>query len=357
MQLTIDLGDEDGGLVSHRQVSTKPAVVTKFLQNLAEASEPHGGFMAIVEVCGFNDWLLKMLKEVGCRETVLAQPDGRSKQKTDRRDARQLRESLWNARHRLARGQRPPGLRRVRIVAPEMAADRQLTQLRIRTTELRTRAINRIHGLLKKHNLQHAMPTKGIQTRKALAWLKTLELPEMDRLEMDLQIERWELLDRQLARIDQQIKARHQADEDAQVVSTLPGLSRHAGVAVAAHVVNVDDFAHGDSLANFLGLTPGCRNSGETRRLGSITKQGSSTVRYLLGQAVVHVLRKDAWMRQWYTRIKRRRGASIARVAVMRRLATILWAMLKYRIPYVCGGPEELRKQVEFAKSMAASNS
>ena len=81
------------------------------------------------------------------------------------------------------------------------------------------------------------------------------------------------------------------------------------------------------------------RNSGEvTDRLGSITKQGSSLARFQLSQMVMHVLRRDRWMKNWYKRIKSRRGAKIARVAVMRRLATILWHMVKHREPYVVGG-------------------
>jgi hypothetical protein len=61
--------------------------------------------------------------------------------------------------------------------------------------------------------------------------------------------------------------------------------------------------------------------------------------RFILGQLVMHVLRRDAAMRAWYSRIKKRRGSKIARVAVMRRLATILWHMVKSNEPYVVGGP------------------
>ncbi len=53
---------------------------------------------------------------------------------------------------------------------------------------------------------------------------------------------------------------------------------------------------------------------------------------------VMHVLKRDRWMKNWYRRIKSRRGAKIARVAVMRRLATILWQMVKRQEPYVVGG-------------------
>ncbi|MCR4411060.1 MAG: hypothetical protein NUV77_01395, partial [Thermoguttaceae bacterium] len=73
-------------------------------------------------------------------------------------------------------------------------------------------------------------------------------------------------------------------------------------------------------------------------RLGSITKQGSAMVRFILGQWVRHVLQKDPAMKAWYQRIKKRRGSKIARVAVMRRLATVIWHMVKDHQPYQFGG-------------------
>ena len=56
--------------------------------------------------------------------------------------------------------------------------------------------------------------------------------------------------------------------------------------------------------------------------------------RFLLGQLVLHVLKRDAGMRAWYQRIKRRRGSKIARVAVMRRTATIMCRMLRTGEPW-----------------------
>jgi hypothetical protein len=93
-------------------------------------------------------------------------------------------------------------------------------------------------------------------------------------------------------------------------------------------------------------LTPSSRNSGEAKdRLGSITKEGSRFARFLLGQLVLHFLKKDSKMRDWYRRIKLRRGSKIARVAVMRRITTIFWHMLKYQEAYTIGGPPlRLRK-------------
>jgi hypothetical protein len=54
-------------------------------------------------------------------------------------------------------------------------------------------------------------------------------------------------------------------------------------------------------------------------------------------------------MKAWYGKIKRRRGAKIARVAVMRRLASISEQMVKNHEPYVIGGPSTRKRAAESA--------
>ena len=71
-------------MILQRQVSTRWEKIGAFFDDLAQRAEAEGGFMAIVEVCGMNPWLIEMLQEYGCREIVITQPDHRSKNKTDR---------------------------------------------------------------------------------------------------------------------------------------------------------------------------------------------------------------------------------------------------------------------------------
>ena len=52
-------------------------------------------FIAVVEVCGFNDWLIRMLRDYRCHQVILIQPEERKRRKTDRRDAAALSELLW----------------------------------------------------------------------------------------------------------------------------------------------------------------------------------------------------------------------------------------------------------------------
>lgn len=342
-QITVCVRRQDGEVILRRQVSTRPEKIQEFFEQLTKIDAE---FMAIVEVCGFNDWLIDVLRKWKCAEIVLVQPDQRSNRKTDPRDANQLCETLWLNCERLRHGQRPNGMRRVYIPSAEEQASRQLTMTRKALTGLRTRTLNRIHRILHRHNLMWDYPTKTFQTQAGRAWLAQLKLPTIDRCEMDLLLQQWKLWNEQIETLDRMIVDRAQQKEPGQIVSDaellcfIPGVSHYSGLAIASRVSPIGRFPHPRSLANFLGITPGSRSSGNAQhRLGAITKQGSTVVRYHLGQVVLHILKKDKRIRDWYRKIRSRRGSKIARVAVMRRISTVIWHILTHREPYSCGGP------------------
>ena len=67
---------------------------------------------------------------------------------------------------------------------------------------------------------------------------------------------------------------------------TAPGVSYYSGLTLSSRI-GIDRFPRPRSLANYFGLTPGCRNSGNVQdRLGSITKEGSKIARFILGTVV-----------------------------------------------------------------------
>jgi transposase len=339
-QLTVNLRDEAGQILLRRQVSTRWEPVWAFFRDVRERAASCGGYIAVVEVCGFNDWLLKMLAEHDCGQVIVVQPETQARQKTDRRDANALGEVLWVNRQRLLAGRKVQGVRCVQLPDAEDRQDRQLTALRQNVGRELTRTINRVKAILRRHNLEQECPTKGIQTQGARAWLEALSLSDIERLELNQLLARWDLSRVQQQQLEERIQERQKRSRTATILATLPGCGAYTSLALACRVGDVARFPRPRSLANYWGLTPGCRNSGEaTARLGSITKQGSPIARFLLGQMVLHVLRRDGGMRHWYRGIKRRRGSKIARVAVMRRLATILWHMLSKQEAYQYGGP------------------
>ncbi len=342
-QITVCVRNAAGETVMRRQVSTRPEKIQAFFEQLQE-QDPQ--FIAILEVCGFNDWLIEVLRHWKCQEIVLIHPERPSKRKTDRRDAQKLADLLWLNRDRLLAGQTVHGLRRVYMVTQAEREDRQLTALRRNLGQRRTRVLNKIHRLINRHNLIWNYPTQSFQTQAGRRWLERLSLPEVDQLEMEMLLEEWTILDKQIIKLEEAIAKRasqisaEQVMSATQLLMTAPGVSHYSGLTLASRIGPIERFARPRSLANYFGLTPACRNSGNVQdRLGSITKEGSKIARFILGQLVLHFLKHDPKMRQWYQRIKLRRGAKIARVAVMRRITTIFWHMLTHRESYSYGGP------------------
>lgn len=332
-QFTVCLRDEAGSVALRRQVSTRPAKVDAFFEQVHCMGD--GKYVAILEVCGFHDWFVERLQEDEfCEEIVLIQPERASKKKTDRRDAYRLGELLWVNRERLKTGEQVQGLRRVYIATKREQENRQLTSLRQRLGQRRTRTINQIRCILRRNNLEWERPTKGFQTKKVRQWLKTLALAEADRLEMEQLLEQWDMWNGQMEQVEKQIATRFNEDDDARLLATIVGVNCYMALAISSRIGDIKRFPRPRSLANFFGLTPGSRSSGEKQQMGSITKQGSRIVRFLLGQLVLHILRRDAKIRSWYKAIKKRRGSKIARVAVMRRMTVIIWHMLTKREAY-----------------------
>lgn len=332
--LTVYVRDEQGEMTVRRQVQTRWEEVDSFLESLLQRSLPAGGYVAIMEVCGFNGWLVERLARWGCHRVYVVAAPPRVRNKTDRRDAAKLSEMLWINRERIAQGQRLLQARETYQPTPAEREARQLVHLRQRLGKERTRVKNRIQGILRRHNLEQECPTKGTFTRQGYRWLTRVELPAIDRIELDMCLDQYMLCYHNLDRVTALIRDRALEQPAVRLLRTLPKIGEYTALALWAHIGPIARFPRARSLANYFGLTPGCRNSGESARPGGITKAGHPVVRFLLSQAVLGALRHDPGLRSWYRQVKRRRGAKTARVAVMRRLCESLWHMLSKQEPY-----------------------
>ena len=140
-------------------------------------------------------------------------------------------------------------------------------------------------------------------------------------------------VNQQLAYSDERIEAITRADARVERLRSVPSVGP---VTAAAFVAALDDagrFPRAHQVEAYLGLVPREWSSGEGQRRGRITKAGHRRVRWLLVQAAVSILRvrhpSTAALREWALGIAARRGRFIAVVALARRLAGILYAMLR----------------------------
>ncbi len=146
-------------------------------------------------------------------------------------------------------------------------------------------------------------------------------------------------LDREIAEVDEALSKMANEDSTIRLCATAPGV----GLIVAATFVSViheaKRFRNSHGVAAYLGLVPGEATTGgpSKRRLGGITKQGNSYARTLLIQSAWSILRlrqTEDPLRKWADHIAATRGKKIAAVALARKLAGVLWAMLHDGTPY-----------------------
>jgi len=87
-------------------------------------------------------------------------------------------------------------------------------------------------------------------------------------------------------------------------------------------------------LSSYVGMIPAENSSGKRRRLGELTKQGNSMLRFLWCEAARHAVRRDAELKRFYTRKLAQKGLGKAAVAAGRKLGVRLWIMLRDEINY-----------------------
>ena len=127
----------------------------------------------------------------------------------------------------------------------------------------------------------------------------------------------------------------------------IPGVGPLCALTFYAIVDDPHRFRRSADIGPYLGLTPTVRQSGITCRLGRISRMGNRAVRTLLVRASTSFMRcspADTQLRTWTARIELRSGRGPSRIALARKLATILIAMWKNDAPYearLCStGPE-----------------
>jgi len=141
-----------------------------------------------------------------------------------------------------------------------------------------------------------------------------------------------ELLDRlnpTIAKLSKEIEREVEKCPAAQQLMTHPGVGPLTALAFVLIIGDADRFHCGKQVASYLGLVPLEDSSGNRRRLGHITKQGSSMLRFLLVEAAQVTVRSLPEWRHKYAHLMMRRGHKTAKVAMARRLAIRLYWMMR----------------------------
>lgn len=130
-----------------------------------------------------------------------------------------------------------------------------------------------------------------------------------------------------IAELTQAINQEVEKYPTAQRLMTHPGVGALTALAFVLVIGNAERFQCGKQIASYLGLVPAEESSGERRRLGHISKQGNSLLRFFLVEAAQVTVRSAPEWRSKVFHLAMRRGRKIAKVAMARRLAVRLYWM------------------------------
>ena len=295
--------------------------------------------------------IARLLKTNSEAEIIMSNPIktrviAEAKVKTDKIDARVLAE--------LARVGYLP---KVWLPDDDTEALRHLFNDRRSLISRRTELKNTVHSILHRNLIVYEF--SDLFNLRGGAWLKSLAslepaapgdgkeaspLPLSERLRLRTLLQEMSHLDELVGEADGAIAAfilaRPEHKRQLDLLLSIPGVSLIVGGGFLAAIGDVKRFDNPKQLASYFGLTPTTYQSGDApQRNGRISKKGRADGRWLAVEAAEHLAKAPGVMRQFYARIKKRKGRNVAIVAVARKLVELAWHLLTKNETYIYALP------------------
>ena len=312
--------DTETGDCGERQLRNHNGEAERFYRELRQAGKR---VRVGMEATGHARWFERLLAELQIELWIgnaaeIAKQRVR-KQKTDRRDAQHLLRLLLEDR-----------FPRLWVPTPEHRDLRQLLWHRHRLVQMRTRVKNQLQAIALNEGIQRK---ERLWSKAGRMQLEALPLPPWTaRRRQDLLA----LLDQLSAHIEQLSGAiEHEGKQrpEVQHLMTHPGVGPITALAFVLILGTPDRFRCGKQVGSYLGLIPSEQSSGGRQRLGRISKQGNTLLRFLLQEAAQAMVNSDPEWRRRYLHLALRRDPRIAKVAMARKLAvSLFWLWRKANV-------------------------
>ena len=286
-----------------------------------------------IEVCSFGMVMAKEIqKEVGC-EVVLLNPSQlvliyRSLKKNDKEDALKLA--------RLVQKYTNEELPKVELPTEHEENLRQiLTEIRQLKND-RTKEINRLHAIFVECGITE-IKKKDLATIdnriKCIKMLKGIALAQAERI-----LKKLELVETQTEEVEELLDKEIDGDKNIEKLTEIPGVGKQLASAYVAFIGDGSRFPNASTIGAATGLVPRLDMSSTVCRMGHITKCGNKNLRTLLILAAwSHVRSRDGGALKdkflYMTRFQSK-GKKIAIVAIARKLAELMYILLKNDTSY-----------------------
>jgi len=343
--VTIAVVDKSGAQVLDTSVATLEP------DRLLAVLAPLRPLTVVVEACGLWPWLRDLLVSAGITFKLAHAKHLRaiaeSAQKTDRVDAKLLARMLLTGLIPPAFPKPTAQLERMRLVRHRAGLVRE-----------RTRIANRIHGQLHQRNI--ALAREKLLRQETREWLYSTVWHELGTEQQEILKTHFELIDHlsELLRpLDRRIDELGRTDPAARLLQTIPGIGPFWALVLTTELLPLRRFDSPAHMVSYAGLAPRTRSSGGKTHHGSIPAGANRWVRWALVSAIPSHIRyaPDSPLSQYYTRLKERIGWQTARVATARKLARIIYQMLRTNEPWRPAPNESKTQRDELRRNPVAA--
>jgi transposase len=306
------------GVVAERHRLSR-ACFSRFLAQQAPAT-------IVMEACGTAHYWAREAQARGHEVRLIPPRDVRpyvQRNKTDRADAKGI-----------LGADRNEDIRPVPVKSVEQHALAGLHRLRSTWVATRTARLNTVRGLLRELGLTIPVGARQVVPQVwALISDSDSGVPDMLRPVLGEAAREIGELERRIANVESQLQGIARHSDLIVRLRTVPGVGLLTATALVASIGDAKCFPSGRHFASSLGLTPREASSGNTRRLGRITKRGDPYLRTLLihgARSVLHHAKRSAKpdrLRAWAIDRERACGHNKAATALANKLARTVWAV------------------------------
>lgn len=219
--------------------------------------------------------------------------------------------------------------REVRVKGFDSMLTRTLVAARTRLVRIKTELSNQIRGMMKTFGL--VVPAGKGSTFEAHVRALLADNAALASILLPL-LEVWRSMRLRAAELGRQLVADARKNEACQLLMSIPGVGVVTATSFATAIEDPGNFRKSRSVGAWLGLTTRRYQSGEVDYDGHISRRGDTHVRSLLYEAATVILTRssaESTLRTWGLALKERIGFKRAAVAVARRLAVTMHAMLR----------------------------
>lgn len=311
---------DSGKFTDNIRIDLEHDAVVAFGKSLTSEDE------VVLESTGNTAAIVRLLKPF-VRRVVIANPlqvkaIAHARVKTDKVDAKILAQlhsagflpEVWSA------DDETQGLRR-------LVSERAVLVRSIRRVKSRVQAV--LHANLVPKYVGHLFGKGGKR------WLAEVPLPKLERDILVRHLDELEWLNGKLEKMDRDMARISLDDQRSRKLMSIAGISSTIATAIIAAIGDISRFPSPESLASYFGLTPRIRQSGDRGAIhGRISKQGNGLARTMLVEAAWSAASVPGPLRAFFLRIKDRKGLNVAAVATARKIAELIWQLLRKDEPY-----------------------